>query len=64
MIWLTLALAALSAPPSGQPWSPTMQPAGRIVTTSHLHLGVRPAVAISPDEVAVGATVQLTLNAL
>jgi hypothetical protein len=57
---LTLAfLLTLSTnPPIGGPPPPWF--GGRILTSSALHLGVRPAVYVDPQEVAVGMTVQLT----
>lgn len=60
MTWLSLSLAlALSgapAPSGPAPW--------RLVTTPSLHVGLRPAVLVTPDEVAAGVTIQVTVNAL
>lgn len=44
---------------SGPPPAPSVQP-WRLVTTPWLHVGVRPAVLVSPDEWALGMTVQIT----
>jgi hypothetical protein len=61
MAWLAFYVA-LSLDPTGQPM-PTLRPAGRLITTSTLHVGVRPA-AFYDDEAAndwgVGLTVQVT----
>jgi hypothetical protein len=53
-VWtLTLALAPPPpAPPN--PW--------RLVATPVLHVGARPAVYVSRDEMAFGATVQVTVR--
>lgn len=56
---LVLALVAL-APPLPQ-W-PALEPIppGRVLTARWLHVGVRPALHVSPDDVSVGVTVQVT----
>ena len=53
MIAVALSIALQHTAPTPQPW--------RLVNLPWLHIGLRPAVAISRDEVAMGATIQVTL---
>jgi hypothetical protein len=48
-------------PAQSPPWYGT---AGRIITTPMLHVGVRPAFFLDPDEVSIGLTVQITAKEL
>lgn len=56
---LALAFAVSTAPlsPPPLPWA-----GGRIFTSSALHVGMRPAAMIAPDELALGFTVQVTVR--
>jgi hypothetical protein len=51
---LALALAAVS-PPSPPNWY-----GGRIYTSASVHVGMRPAVLVSAEELAAGVTVQVS----
>ena len=54
MTWLALsvALAASQPPPVAAPW--------RIYASDRVHVGVRPAALVSPDELAIGITLQIS----
>jgi hypothetical protein len=54
---IALLLALQSLPPAPLP---PPSPAGRIYTSSTLHIGVRPAVYVDPWETATGVTVQIS----
>jgi hypothetical protein len=58
---LLLALSGQPAPLL-PPWYSL--PAGRVYTTSRLHVGVRPAGYVDYGSVALGVTVQVTCDAL
>jgi len=51
-LWLALQ-AGPAAPPEPAPW--------RVYASERLHVGVRPAMLMTPDESAVGVTVQVRL---
>jgi hypothetical protein len=51
-------LLTLSGPP--QPSPPWYGSAGRIYTTSTVHVGVRPALFMAPAELDLGCTLQIT----
>lgn len=53
MIALLLALQGPPAP--APPWA-----GGRILSLTGLHVGARPALYMSPDEIAAGLTVQIS----
>jgi hypothetical protein len=58
---LALALALQLAPqPMSLPWGTV----GRVYSGAHVHVGVRPAVYVDTNEVAIGATVQVTVRTL
>lgn len=61
MIGLVLVLQTPQMPATPPPWYGT---AGRIITTPTLHVGVRPAFFANHDEIAIGATVQITAKEL
>lgn len=51
-----MALQVAPSPMSPAPW--------RLVTSPAVHVGVRPAALVSPEERAAAATIQVTLNVL
>jgi hypothetical protein len=55
---VALVLALQGSPSAVAP--PWYGWAGRVYTSARLHVGVRPAVLVDPDERAVGLTIQLT----
>lgn len=56
---IALWLALLAGRPGVAP--PALPPPGRIVTTPTLHVGVRGAVLVTPDERAAGFTIQISV---
>jgi hypothetical protein len=60
LIGLVLALQS-PMPAQSPPWYGT---AGRIITTPTLHVGIRPAFFLDPDEISIGLTVQITAKEL
>jgi len=56
-------ILALSGPPAVQ-WAPIWRNVGRVYTSATTHVGIRAAIAVTPDEVDVGLTVQVTARAI
>lgn len=59
MNWLAVAIALSLAQPHVQAPPPV-----RIVDTPDVHVGVRPAIIVSPEEAAAGITVRVTIDVL
>jgi hypothetical protein len=59
MTWLALSLALSSSAPAAP--SP---PVWRLVSTDSVHVGARPALHVSPEEGAIGVTIQVSVHAL
>lgn len=55
-IALALALSLAGGPPA-----PSLPAAWRLIDRPELHIGVRPAVLVRGDEVALGVTVQVSV---
>ena len=60
---LLAAILTLSPPPL-LPAEPSPSPPGRVLTLPWLHLGIRPAVYVSPRSEALGVTVQVSADVL
>jgi hypothetical protein len=54
---LALAFAITTQGQSLPPWY-----GGRVFTSAALHVGLRPAVLVAPDELALGFTMQVTVR--